>query len=213
MPEAFSFRDLTFPADGSVLDGLDVMVGPDESVALFGPNGGGKTSVMRLIAGTAALSKPLARASYLPQTPYLFRGTVESNLVLGLDASEAADAKMLAEDLDVAHLLSNPSGEVSGGEAQRISLARTLASNAPIVLLDEPLAPINAAGRADVADIIRRRTADRALLWATHSVDAVRAIADRLIVIDGGVVLQEGSVADVLESPVDDRVANILGTA
>jgi ABC-type molybdate transport system ATPase subunit len=138
---------------------------------------------------------------------------VESNLVLGLDASEAADAKMLAEDLDVAHLLSNPSGEVSGGEAQRISLARTLASNAPIVLLDEPLAPINAAGRADVADIIRRRTADRALLWATHSVDAVRAIADRLIVIDGGVVLQEGSVADVLESPVDDRVANILGTA
>ncbi len=213
MPESFSFHDLTFPADGSVLDGLDVTIDVDESVALFGPNGGGKTSVMRLIAGTVAGSKPLARVSYLPQTPYLFRGTVESNLVLGLDEAEAADARMLARDLEVAHLLSNPSGEVSGGEAQRISLARTLASKAPIVLLDEPLAPINAAGRRDVADIIRHRTADRALLWATHSVDAVRAIADRLVVIDGGVVLQEGTVADVLESPIDDRVAIILGSA
>jgi ABC-type multidrug transport system ATPase subunit len=212
MLEPFSFHNLTFPADGSVLDGLDMTIDADESVALFGPNGGGKTSVMRLIAGTVARSKPLARASYLPQTPYLFRGTVQSNLVLGLDETEVAHARMLAEELEVAHLLSKPSGEVSGGEAQRISLARTLASKAPIVLLDEPLAPINAAGRVDVADIIRHRTADRALFWATHSVDAIRAIADRLVVIDGGVVLQEGTVADVLESPVDDRVANILGS-
>jgi ABC-type Fe3+/spermidine/putrescine transport system ATPase subunit len=49
------------------------------------------------------------------------------------------------------------------------------------------------------------------MLWATHSVEAVRAIADRLVVIDGGVVLQEGSVDDVLDSPADERVANILG--
>ena len=211
MPESFSFQDLTFPADGSVLDGFDVAIGADESVALFGPNGGGKTSVMRLIAGTVTRSKPLAHVSYLPQTPYLFRGTVESNLILGLNHSEAAQARKLAEELEVAHLVSKPSGEVSGGEAQRISLARTLALKAPLVLLDEPLSPINAAGRAHVADIISQRTADRAMLWATHSVEAVRAIADRLVVIDGGVVLQEGSVDDVLDSPCNERVANILG--
>lgn len=211
MPESFSFHDLRFPADGSVLDGVDCSIGVDESVALFGPNGGGKTSVMRLIAGTVARSKPLAVVSYLPQTPYLFRGTVESNLVLGLDGSEAADARMLARDLDVAHLLANPAEEVSGGEVQRISLARTLALQAPLVLLDEPLAPINAAGRADVAEIIRGRTARRAMLWATHSVEAVRAIADRIVVIDGGAVLQEGPVADVLDAPIDNRVADILG--
>jgi ABC-type molybdate transport system ATPase subunit len=211
MPEAFTFHDLTFPADGSVINGMECSIDPDESVALFGPNGGGKTSVMRLIAGTVARSKPLAVVSYLPQTPYLFRGNVESNLILGLDDSEAADARTLAQDLGVAHLLSKRSDEVSGGEAQRISLARTLGSRAPLVLLDEPLAPINAADRDDVADIIRRRTANRAMLWATHSVDAVRAIADRLVVIDGGIVLQEGLVTDVLASPVDERVANILG--
>jgi ABC-type Mn2+/Zn2+ transport system ATPase subunit len=212
MPDSFEFENLTFPADGSVLSGVDVSIGADESVALFGPNGGGKTSVMRLIAGTVARSKPLADVSYLPQTPYLFRGTVEANLVLGLDDSEASDAKVLAGELEVGHILSKPSGEVSGGELQRISLARTLASRAPLVLLDEPLAPINAAGRAHVADVIRQRTADRAMLWATHSVDAVRAIADRLVVIDGGTVLQEGLVAHVLGSPIDDRVTNILGT-
>lgn len=191
---------------------MDVSIGVQESVALFGPNGGGKTSVMRLIAGTFARAKPLAEVTYLPQSPYLFRGTVQSNLILGLDEAESDDAVLLAENLGVGHLLSRPSGELSGGEAQRIGLARTLASAAPLVLLDEPLAPINAAGRDSVAEIIRQRTGTRALLWATHSVEAVRAIAGRLVVIDEGTVLQEGSVDDVLDSPADERVATILGT-
>ena len=212
MSESFAFDGLTYPEDGSVLSGVDVVIGADESVALFGPNGGGKTSVMRLIAGTVARSRPLATVAYLPQTPYLFRGTAESNLILGLDTAGAADARVLANELSVGHLLPRPSVELSGGEAQRIALARTLASDAPLVLLDEPLAPINAASRDDVAEIIRHRTADRAMLWATHSVDAVRAIADRLMVIDDGTVLQEGSVAEVLSSPVDERVADILGS-
>ena len=212
MSEFFAFGGLTYPEDGSVLSGVDVAIGADESVALFGPNGGGKTSVMRLIAGTVARSRPLATVAYLPQTPYLFRGTAEANLILGLGSAGAADARVLANELSVGHLLARPSVELSGGEAQRIALARTLASEAPLVLLDEPLAPINAASRDDVAEIIRHRTADRAMLWATHSVDAVRAIADRLMVIDDGTVLQEGSVAEVLSSPVDERVADILGS-
>lgn len=212
MPDRFTFNDLVFPPDGSVLSGVDVSIGAHESVALFGPNGGGKTSVMRLIAGTVARAKPLAVVTYLPQTPYLFRGTVESNLSLGLDGAESSEAILLADELEVGHLLSRPSGELSGGEAQRIGLARTLASKAPLVLLDEPLAPINAAGRDGVAEIIRQRTADRALLWATHSVEAVRAIAGRLVVIDEGAVLQEGPVGEVLDAPADERVATILGT-
>ena len=212
MPNEFTFTGLIYPADGSVLNGVDVSIGERESVALFGPNGGGKTSVMRLIAGTVARAKPLATVTYLPQSPYLFRGTVESNLILGLDQAESEDARLLADDLEVSHLLPRSSEEVSGGEAQRIGLARTLASTAPLVLLDEPLAPINAAGRESVAEIIRKRTGDRGLLWATHSVEAVRAIAGRLVVIDEGTVLQEGPVGEVLDSPVDERVATILGT-
>lgn len=212
MPDSFAFTDLTFPADGSVLSGVSVSVGSIESVALFGPNGGGKTSVMRLIAGTVARSQPLTEVAYLPQIPYLFRGTVGSNLVLGLSPAESGDVERIAEELGVGHLLPKRSNEISGGETQRVGLARTLASRAPLVLLDEPLAPINAASRAEVADVIRRRTAARAMLWATHSIDAVRAIADRLVVIDGGTVLQEGPVDDVLGSPINDRVASIVGS-
>jgi ABC-type transport system involved in cytochrome bd biosynthesis fused ATPase/permease subunit len=211
MSDGFIFEDLRFPTDGSVLNGIMLSVGADESVALFGPNGGGKSSVMRLIAGTAAGSSPLAEVSYLPQTPYLFRGSVGSNLVLGLNADEADEAGRLAIELKVGDLLLNHSNKVSVGEAQRISLARTLALRTPLVLLDEPLAPINAAGRGEVAEIIRHRTATRALLWATHSIEAVHAIADRLVVIDGGIVLQEGPVNEVLDSPIDERVADILG--
>lgn len=211
MPDFFVFTGLRFPRDGSVLSGVDVSVGTEESVALFGPNGGGKSSVMRLIAGTAPLSEPLAPVAYLPQTPYLFRGTVRRNLTLGLDQDESVEAERLAKELDVDRLLRNPSNEISVGEAQRISLARTLASAAPLVLLDEPLAPINAASRGVVAEIIRQATASRALLWTTHSIEAVRAIADRLVVIDGGEILQEGSVSDVLASPISARVADIVG--
>ncbi|MFV1971053.1 MAG: ATP-binding cassette domain-containing protein, partial [Acidimicrobiia bacterium] len=86
MPEDFAFASLMFPKDGSVLDGLDMSVGATESVALFGPNGGGKSSVMRVIAGTAPRTEPLAEIAYLPQTPYMFRGTVILNLELGLDS-------------------------------------------------------------------------------------------------------------------------------
>lgn len=213
MCEVFEFTAITFPKDGSVLDGIDISIGAAESVALFGPNGGGKSSVMRMIAGTAPRAEPLAEVVYLPQTPYLFRGSVRSNLLLGLDDEESERAERLAEELAVAHLLSNPSDEISVGETQRVCLARTLSSRAPLVLLDEPLSPINAADRADIGNIIRRRTADRALLWATHSIDEVRALADRLVVLDEGVVLQVGAVESVLGAPVNDRVASIFGSA
>jgi len=213
MPEGFVFTSLMFPKDGSVLDGLDMSVGDAESVALFGPNGGGKSSVMRVIAGTAPRTEPLAEIAYLPQTPYMFRGTVILNLQLGLDSDESDHARQLAAELGVDQLLGKASDEVSVGEAQRICLARTLASKVPLVLLDEPLAPINAASRAEISGIIKAATKDRGLLWATHSLEAVRALADRLIVLDGGVVLQEGPVERVLADPASAQIAAIIGAA
>lgn len=213
MPDDFVFSDLTFPSDGSALSHVTVRIGADESVALFGPNGGGKSSLLRVIAGTAARTHRLADVSYLPQTPYLFRGTVASNIVLGLDPSESERAEQLADELDVGHLLDESSDAISVGEAQRICLARTLASAAPLVLLDEPLAPINAASRPSIIEMVKRCTSDRAMLWATHSLDAVRAFADRLIVLDGGVVLQDGPAGQVLRSPTNDQVAAIIGSS
>lgn len=212
MVDGFEFTALTFPRDGAVLDALDISVGATESVALFGPNGGGKSSLLRVIAGTAPRTEPRAEVAYLPQTPYLFRGAVASNLTLGLDEEESDQARRLAEEFAVARLLGKPSDEISVGETQRVCLARTLASSAPLVLLDEPLSPINAASRMEIGSIITRCTSGRGLLWATHSLREVRAFADRLIVLDDGVILQEGPVEQVLNSPVDARVASIFGS-
>ncbi len=211
MPEGFHFRSMTFPLDGSVLSGLDLFVGSTESVALFGPNGAGKSSLLRLVAGTAPGTQPLAEVAYLPQKPYMFRGSVQSNLVLGLSPDNSDIALRLAGELSVDHILDRSASEISVGEAQRIGLARTLASSAPLVLLDEPLAPINTASRRAAVDVIGQRTETRALLWATHSLDAVTGLADRLLVIDEGVIIRDGFVADVVSDPGSARVEEIIG--
>lgn len=211
MSDGFHFRSITFPPDGSVLSGLDLVIGSTESVALFGPNGAGKSSLLRIVAGTAPGSHPLAEVAYLPQKPYMFRGTVQSNLVLGLSPDNSDIARRLAGELSVDHILGRSANEISVGEAQRIGLARTLASSAPLVLLDEPIAPINTASRRTTVDVIRQRTENRALLWATHSLEAVTGLADRLLVIDEGVIIRDGTVAEVVGNPGSGRVEEIIG--
>ena len=211
MSDTITFSKLRFPMDGSVIDDLSLTVGAHERVVLYGPNGGGKTTILRLIAGTIGEHSSTIDVAYMPQTPHMFKGTLRSNLMLGLARAEQAAALELADTLGLTGHLERDARALSGGQAQRVSLARTLASVAPVVLLDEPLAPITAADRNDVARLIRRRTEDRSLICVTHSIETVIALGDRVVIVDGGRVLQDGSPADVLNDPSSDRVANIVG--
>ncbi|MEN8239449.1 MAG: ABC transporter ATP-binding protein [Actinomycetota bacterium] len=211
MPDTFTFSDLRFPSDGSVIDDLSLSVSSGERVVLYGPNGGGKTTILRLIAGTIGDSEISNDTAYLPQTPHMFRGTTRANLLLGLVGDEAGAALRLASDLRVHELLDADARSLSGGQAQRVALARTLASQSSIVLLDEPLAPINAVDRGYVARLIRERTEGRSLVCVTHSIETVVALGDRLMIVDGGVILQDGAPGDVLNNPGNDAVAGIIG--
>ena len=211
MPESFTFSDLRFPSDGSVINDVSFSVGSNERVVLYGPNGGGKTTVLRLIAGTIGESETNLNTAYMPQTPHMFRGTVRSNLLLGLVDDEAAGALRRASDLGLDDHLDAEARSLSGGQAQRVALARTLASQAPIVLLDEPLTPIDAADRNDVARLIREQTDGKALLCVTHSIETVVALGDRLMIVDGGKILQDGAPGDVLNNPATETVARIVG--
>ena len=212
MPETpFTFSGLRFPSDGSVLDDLSLTVARDERLVLYGPNGGGKTTILRLIAGTLGDTSWGVDVSYMPQTPHMFRGTLRSNLMLGLSSDEQSLALEIATVLGITDLLDADARTLSGGQAQRVALARTLGSQAPIVLLDEPLAPINAADRNHVARIIRERTEGRALLCVTHSIETVVSLGDRLAIVDGGEVLQDGRPGDVLNNPRTEAVARIVG--
>ena len=178
MSDTLTFSSLRFPKDGSVINDLSLTVGAEERTVLYGPNGGGKSTILRLIAGTVGEHSPSIGVAYLPQTPHMFRGTSRTNLLLGLSGTEQSAALELADVLGLTDILGSDARALSGGQAQRVAIARTLASTAPVVLLDEPLAPITAADRNDVARLIRHRTRRRSLICVTHSIETVIALCD-----------------------------------
>lgn len=199
---------LTYPADGSRLD-CELEFEPGTRTVVFGPNGAGKSTLVRLLAGT--IGETGIDASYLPQTPYHFRGTVGWNLGLGLDAEQAARARQLAEQLGVGNLTG--ATEVSGGERQRLALARVLARSEPWVLLDEPLAALDAQDRLMVARVIVDAIGDRGAIIVTHDQDAAAILGQRMVVLIDGHVHQDGNVPDVFAQPADESVAAAVGVA
>lgn len=199
---------LRFPSDGSMLD-CDLDLVPGERTVVFGPNGAGKSTLLRLLAGT--IGSASIDASYLPQAPYQFRGTAGWNLGLGLSAEEAARARQLADRLGVGHLLG--SAEVSGGERQRLALSRALARSEPWVLLDEPLAALDARDRMMVARVIVEEIGDRGAVIVTHDQDAAAVLGQHMVVLIDGQIHQSGTVRDVFAQPADELVAAAVGLA
>ncbi len=194
---------------------LDVAAG--ERLVVFGPNGAGKTTLLRLVAATLPRSGLGAErwehlpVAYLPQRPYLFRGTARANLALGLDAAGVARAEGLAGEFGVAGALDRAARALSGGERQRLALARVLARPEPLVLLDEPLAPLDARDRMVLAARVVTAIGQRAALIVTHDHDEAAVLGERVAVMISGTVRQVGPVGEVFALPADDEVAGVVG--
>lgn len=196
--------------------GISIEVGPltlqsGEKLVLFGPNGAGKTTALRLMAGTLGSQQKLPSSAYMPQRPYMFRGTARHNLLLGLDRTEAERAEHLAARFGLSAKLEDQAAGLSGGERQRLGLARTLARTAHLALLDEPLSAIDVADRDRVASIIAEALAGTPAVIVTHDRDVVAALADRAAVMIDGVVRQTGTVDEVFTLPASDDVAAAVG--
>ena len=222
---------------------LDVAVDVDdgEVVALLGPNGAGKTTVLRAVAGLQPLDTgrialdgqvldspaddvfvPTAeRPIGLVFQDYLLfpRLSALDNVAFGLRARgrSKADARASAAGWLERFELSSHAGErpaaLSGGQAQRVALARALATEPRLLLLDEPLAALDAQARIHVRAELRRHLAafPGGRLLVTHDpLDAV-ILADRLVVIDGGRVTQTGTPAEVARRPRSRYVADLVG--
>ncbi|HEV3101766.1 MAG TPA: ABC transporter ATP-binding protein [Candidatus Dormibacteraeota bacterium] len=212
-----------------------------EVVALLGPNGAGKTTLLRAVAGLVPfrsghvrldgkLLEDTATGEYVPterrpigfvfQDYLLFPHlNVLDNVAFGLRSrgvSRQAAAQKAAYWLDRVGLKSSAASkpaELSGGQRQRVALARALAPDPRLLLLDEPLAALDVTTRAEVRRDLKRHleSFEGIRLLVTHDPLEAVAMADRLIVMEGGHLVQTGTAAEVTEHPRSQYVADLVG--
>lgn len=192
---------------GTVLDGFSLTLRPGETVALSGPSGTGKSTLLRTLlgftdpqAGSVRLgdvnlsdADPHAwrtRFSYLPQRPRLFAGTVADNIALGASATPdavRAAARQAGLDLGLDTLVGDDGAGLSAGQRQRVALARVFLRDTPIVLLDEPTANLDPGTESDLVRAIRRLATGRTVLVVAHR-PVLLTLADRTIALEPAAV-------------------------
>ena len=198
--EAWSLEHVTVGFGGRpVLDGVDLAGRAGEVVVLSGPNGGGKTTLLRVIAGSLA---PLAgnvwrrpgRAAYLPQNPtvLLHRPTVRAEVSFTLERSgESGQPEAILGELGLLPVADQYPRDLSCGERQRAALAAVLPGSPSCVLLDEPTRGIDSSARGALAALVARlRDRGASVVIATHDNDLRNALADRVINVAGGRVAE-----------------------
>ncbi|MFI5180252.1 MAG: amino acid ABC transporter ATP-binding protein [Thermoanaerobaculia bacterium] len=228
--------------DRAILSGFSLTVARGEIVALMAPSGGGKTTVLRVVAGltpfdggavsvggvalaagripAGAEARALRRQVGLVfQQHFLFdhlaaleNVTLAPVRVLGAPHGEAEDrALRLLASLGVDARARALPRELSGGEAQRVAIARSLAMDPPLLLMDEPTASLDPARRGELAETLARLGAEgRALLVTTHDVEFAHRVATRVVVLVDGAIVEEGNPADVLVRPAHPATRQLL---
>ena len=193
-------------------------------IAIFGPNGSGKTSLLDLIAGlrkprsafiqldglvlsdtqgARSLSPQQRGIGYVPQDGALFPHlSVLGNLTYGskrANGSSIFSVEHVADILEISHLLNGGVGTISGGEKQRVALARALLSQPRLLLLDEPLASLDENLKTKGLNLLRRVRAEYSIpmLYVSHSPEEITAICDHMIFLEYGKLVRRGHPGDL----------------
>ena len=222
---------------GSVvaIERVDIDVQRGEFVAIMGPSGCGKTTLLRIIAGLerADAGTLLLRGEDIGDVPVHKRSTrliwqdyslfpflnVRKNIEFGLTLrrhdKKAVRAKVeaVAAQVHLDHLLSRRIGQLSGGEKQRVAIARALVTEPEILLLDEPLSSLDAHLRIKVQSelTVLQRELGISFIYVTHNQSEAFAMADRVVVMNEGVVEQTGRPAEIYNRPETHFVAEFVG--
>lgn len=216
----------TYPGRSQpALDGVSLRIEAGQMIALVGESGGGKSTLAALLLrfmlpdqgsilfnGLSLFNIPIAdwrsNLAWVPQRPYLFHGTIAENLRLARPGAAEAD---LLHALEAAHLrgwveglaegMDSSIGEggarLSGGQAQRLALARAFLRDAPLLILDEPTAHLDVEQEYLLQESTRRLAANRTVLVIAHRLPTV-ARADQILVMAGGQVIERGTHSDLL---------------
>jgi len=217
---------------------VDFAIGPGITI-LFGPSGAGKTTLLDCLAGLTVpnsgkieignkvffdldrgINSPVQRrrVGYVFQDlalfPYL---TAAANIAYGLAGLPRSEQQrqtgLILESFRISHLRARKPGEISGGERQRVALARALVTDPCLLLLDEPLAGLDAPTKSKIIDDLRawNRLHRIPILYVTHSREEVFALGEQVVVLDNGRVVAQGTPHEVMTAPRQETVAQLAG--
>jgi len=217
---------------------VDLALSPGITI-LFGPSGSGKTTLLECVAGlrrpeagliathdrtffdaAQGIDLPVAQRAigYLFQDLALFPHlTARENIEYGLGrlarTARRQRSRALAESFHIGHLLERYPRQISGGESQRVALARALVIEPRVLLLDEPLSGLDAATKSKIIEDLRAWNAAQRIpiVYVTHGREEVLALGERVVVLEAGRVLAQGTPQEVLEAPRHEAIAQLAG--
>ncbi len=209
----------------AILDGLSLTIATGMPTLVIGPNGAGKTTLLRLCMGLTVPSAGRvtwggrthiapARRAILFQRPVMLRRTVAANIAYALVAAgvprscRAARVEELLDRVGLSDLAARPARCLSGGEQQRLALARALARDPELLLLDEPTANLDPAATRSVEEIIR--TVSRSgikVMMASHDLGQVRRLASDVLFLVRGALREQGPAESFLNAPSTSEAA------
>jgi iron(III) transport system ATP-binding protein len=223
--------------DATVLDGIELEIPRGSIVAVLGPSGCGKTTLLRAVAGLLPITAGTIRVGerllsstsvqvapekrgmgWVPQDSSLFPHlTVGENIAFGMPKGSRADrtarVAQLVDMVGLGGMVNRAPSQLSGGQAQRVSLARALAPRPDLMLLDEPFAALDpllrSALRVEVAEVLRHQHSTTLLV--THDQEEALSLADYVAVMRQGRILQWGTPVEVYEQPASRWVASFVG--
>jgi len=223
-------RDFTLDLGFTLAPGITIV---------FGPSGAGKTTLLDCIAGLTTpdsgkissgdrvlfdsahhtnLPIQCRRMGYVFQDLALFPHlTIGRNIEYGLSGISRAErqrkSNAILESLRITHLRERKPREISGGERQRVALARALVTDPCVLLLDEPLAALDAATKSKIIDDLRAWNAAHAIpiIYITHNREEVFALGDRVLVLENGRIIADGTPHGVMSAPRRESLAQLIG--
>ncbi len=229
-------NDLTWQISGkTIINVKNFSLSPGENLALIGKNGSGKSSLVKLLAllqrpssGTIAYDgRPCSinsldikrKISLVFQEPLLLRGSVTDNVALGLKIRGLPDAQINERVnywlnlFKITHLARQNVRGLSGGESQRVNLARAMVTEPELLILDEPFSALDTPSRAglmqDFCDILKNSRL--ATIFITHNITEIPIIAERVCVLEQGSILEDDSPQKILNYPDTDITASLVG--
>ncbi len=236
-----SFLELTalrkVYADGTeAVKGIDLAVAEGEFIVLLGPSGCGKTTTLRMVAGLEIATSGQIRLAgddvtrrrpsqrdvgfvfqFYALYPHL---SVRENILfplkcVGMPSHEIAERlDRVIDRMELRPLLDRYPRQLSGGDQQRVSLARAMVRRPRIFLMDEPLGTLDADQRQEMREFIRAQQLDQQVttLYVTHDQEEAMSLADRIVVMEGGRICQVGAPSEVYDKPASLFVANFVGS-